>query len=259
MTFDPTSLLTVQELTTPRTPVELVRWVEDKCRMFADCPEPEANEWALLHKGLFKQFYEEVYPLHLFVSRLYTGRTDIQCMPNLDNRDFDAMIIDYSPSPSARLKVEITYAFAGHDEHLRMKHFVAHGHVNAAGKVSSSGTKNREHEIHVEDDAFERTDLLKRTCSLIQAAVVRKSMRSNAPQKYGQGHVLLVAFDEWYVVHTVQDIAVIKDFVEKHILTLPLNFATLYVIGLSGKTFLPFTLSKIQDGSGAVRQPPPQE
>jgi hypothetical protein len=253
--FDPNSLLTTTELTIPRTPAELARWVEHKCCLFAECPE--AKEWVLLRQRLSKKFHEEVYPLYRFVSRLYTGRADIQCIPNLDNRDFDAMIVDHSTSPPAALKVEITRANAGYDEHLRMKYFVEHGYVNAAGKVSSSGTKHRGHEIYVEDEAFECTGLLKQTCSLIQAAVARKSRKPNTPQKYGPGHVLLVAFDEWYVVHSAQDMVDIKDFVEKHVLTLPLNFAALYVVGLSGKTFLPFSLSQIQGGSVAVRQPPP--
>jgi len=67
MMFDPNSLLTKEELTIPRTPTELARWVEDKCRLFADCPE--AKEWVLLHQGLSKKFYEEVRPLSLFAIR----------------------------------------------------------------------------------------------------------------------------------------------------------------------------------------------
>ena len=57
MTFDPKLLLTREELTTSRTPSELSNWVEYKCRLFAD--HPEAREWALLHQGLAKKFYEE--------------------------------------------------------------------------------------------------------------------------------------------------------------------------------------------------------
>jgi hypothetical protein len=94
MTFDPNSLLTAQELTTPRSPTELAHWVEYKCRLFASYTE--AKKWVLLHEGLYKRFYEEVYPLSLFATHLYAGRSDIQCVPNLDNRDFDAIIIDYS-------------------------------------------------------------------------------------------------------------------------------------------------------------------
>lgn len=187
MMFDPNSLLTTEELTIPRTATKLARWIEDKCRLFADCPE--AKEWVLLHKGLSKKFHEELYPLSLFAEHLYTGRFYIQCILNLDNRDFDATIFDYSTSPPSELKVEITLAVERYP-HLRMEYFVKHGHVNVWGTLSASGTKKVGHEIHVENEGIDHTDLLERTFSLIQSAVERKSMSPNKPQKYGQGHVL---------------------------------------------------------------------
>ena len=114
MIFDPNSLLTAEEMIIPRTPTELNRWVEGKCRLFAD--RPEAKAWVLLHQGLSKKFHEEIYPLSLFVMHFYTGRSDIHCIPNLDNRDFDAIILDYSVSPPSELKVEITSAVDGYDK-----------------------------------------------------------------------------------------------------------------------------------------------
>jgi len=69
MTFDPKSLLTREELATSRTPAELSDWVEYKFRLFKD--HPEAREWVLLHRGIFQQFYEEVYPFSIFVKHLY--------------------------------------------------------------------------------------------------------------------------------------------------------------------------------------------
>jgi hypothetical protein len=164
----------------------------------------------------------------------------------LDNRDFDAIIIDYSKLPPSELKVEITSTFS-RDEHLRMKYFVQHGEVNALGKPSASGTKKRGHQIHVENEAIERTDLLERTFSLIRSRVEGKSVRPNEPQRYGRSHVLIVAFDDWEWFELDQDIATLKDFMKKYVLTLSLDFAGLYVVGLSGKTFVSFELSKIQD------------
>jgi len=251
--FDPNSLLTTTELTIPRTPAELARWVEAKCRLFADCPE--AKEWVLLRQGLSKKFHEEIYPLSLFVTHLYAGRSDIQCIPNLDNRDFDARILDGSISPPSELKVEITSAVDGYDQHLRMKYFVSHGQVNVLGTLSASGTKTRGHEIHVEDEMIAHTDLLERTFSIIRSAVKRKSKKSNQPQKYGQGHILIVAFDDWQWFKPEQDIEALKDFVTQHVLTFPLDFAALYVVGLSGNTFVHFELPKIQDPL-AAHQPP---
>ena len=235
--FDPNTLLTKEELTTPRTPMELARWTEDKCHLFADCRE--AKEWALLRKGLSKKFYEEVYPLSLFAEHLYTERSDIRCVPNLDNRDFDANILDYSTSPPSELKVEITYAVEGREEHLRMKYFLEHGHVSVWDKVSASGNERVGHKIEVENELTDHTAHLERTFSLIQSAVKGKSMIPDKPQRYGQGHVLVVAFDDWQWF-TEQDMTTLKDFVEKDVLTLPLNFAALYVVGLSGNTFMHF-------------------
>lgn len=242
--FDPNPLLTAEELTIPRTPTELARWVEDKCRLFADYPE--AKEWVLLRQGLSKKFHEEVYPLRLFVTHFYTGRSDIQCIPNLDNKDFDARILDYSISPPSELKVEITAAVDGYDQHLRMKYLARHGHVSTWGTLSHSGTKKSGHEIHIKNEMIAHTDHLEHTFSLIQLAVKRKSMSPNKPQKYGQGHVLIVAFDDWQWFKP-EYIAALKDFVNKHVLTLPLDFAALYVLGLSGKTLVHFEPPNIQD------------
>ena len=244
MRFDSNSLLTIEQLTIPRTPTELTHWVESKCQLFAE--NPEAKEWVFLHQGLSKKFHEEIYPLSLFVTHRYTGRSDVQCIPNLDNRDFDARILDYSMSPPSELKVEITSAVSGHDQHLRMKYFVNHGRVNVWGTLSASGTEKTGHEIHVENEMIAHTDLLERTLSLIQSAVKRKSVNANKPQKYGQGHVLIVAFDDWQWFKPEQDMAALKDFVNERVLTIPLDFAVLYVVGLSGHTFVHFELPKIQ-------------
>jgi hypothetical protein len=142
-------------------------------------------------QGLAKQFHEEVYPLSVFAKHLYGARSDIQCLPNLDNRDFDARIFDYSTAPPSELKIEITSAIDGYTEHLRMKYFVEHCQVNAVGEVSVSGTKQTGHKIHVEDEVFAHTDLLQRICSLIRLAVERKSVQPDTPQKYGPGHIWL--------------------------------------------------------------------
>jgi hypothetical protein len=248
--FDPNSLLTKEELITPRTPTELARWVEGKCRLIADCRE--AKEWALLRKGLSKKFYEEVYPLSRFVTHLYAGRSDIKCIPNLDSRDFDTTIRDYSTSPPSELKVEITSAIEGYEEHLRMKYFLEHGHVSVWDKVSASGNERVGHKIDVENELTADSDLLKQTFSLILSAVKGKSVIPNKTPKYGQGHVLIVAFGDWGWFKSKQKMAALKDFVEKDVLTLPLDFAALYVVGLSGKTFVHFKPPKIQHSPAGV-------
>ena len=88
-----------------------------------DVTGPEAKEWLLLSKGLFKKFNEEICSLSLFAAHFYKERSDVKCIPNLDNRDFDATIRDYSTAPPSELKVEITVAMdkiKGREENLRI-------------------------------------------------------------------------------------------------------------------------------------------
>jgi hypothetical protein len=161
----------------------------------------------------------------------------------LDNRDFDATILDYSTSPPSELKVEITFAMdkiKGYQEHLRMKYFIEHRTVSVWDKVSASGNERVGHKIDVENELIAHSDLLKQTYSLIRSAVKGKSVIPDKPQRYGQGHVLIVAFDDWQWFKPEQEMAALKAFMKKEVLTLPLNFAALYVVGLSGKTFVHF-------------------
>ena len=89
-----------------------------------------AEERALLKKGLTKKFYDEIYPLNLLANILYAGRSDIRCISNFGNDNFDAIIRDYSHSPPSEQKIEFTLAIDGYDDNLRMKYFIEHGHVS---------------------------------------------------------------------------------------------------------------------------------
>jgi len=101
MTFDLLSLLPPDEVVRPRTPVQLRRWVLDRCDAIGRTPEAK-------QPGLFKKFYEEVYPLSLFAVRRYGERDDVECVPNMDDsRDFDAVVRE----ASREVKVEITLAY----------------------------------------------------------------------------------------------------------------------------------------------------
>jgi hypothetical protein len=231
---DPRSLLPLAELTTPRTPAALAKWIAETCDAIADVEE--AREPALMHQRPFKEFYEEIYPLSLFVTHRYPGREDIFITPNLDNRHFDAVVRDGSVSPPLEVMVEITLA-RDPDEHLRMEYFVKHRHVGLGSPVITSGNKHNR-KTHVGVEAVDHELLVTRACGWIKGAAEGKAAN---PERYGRSHVLLIAFDDWFKP-TDADIITITTFVTESVLTLPLNFATLYLVGLSGQTFLRFPL-----------------
>jgi hypothetical protein len=86
--------------------------------------------------------------------------------------------------------------------------------------------------------AVDHNDLISRVCGWIKTAAEGKAERAD---RYGPSHVLLIVFDD-YFYPTAGDIDTMTDFVKQHVVTLPLIFAALYLVGLSGKTHLPFPL-----------------
>jgi hypothetical protein len=232
-------------MTTNRTPEELMGWVEQKCHELAD-PDRPIKEYALRRTGLAKTFYEEVRPLSLFVNKLYPGRSDIGCIPNLDtNDDYDAIIRDYSVSPPAERKIEFTLAIEGYTEHLRMEYLLEHGHVNLFGEVSSVGTKKTGRKISVEEEMVRHADRVKQTCRLIEEAAKRKSAKS---ERYGQTHDLVIFFDDWTWYNAEDYITLLEDYMKTTVFILPLRFKSVYVLGWSGRTFLSFELPNVYSG-----------
>ncbi len=230
--FDARSLLPISELTKPRTPAGLAKWVAETCDAIASVEE--AREPALMHYRPFKEFYEEIYPLSLFAKHRYSGREDILVTPNLDTRHFDAVVRDRSVSPPLDVMVEITLA-RDPQEHLRMEHLVKYRRVSLGSQVISSGNKrNRETSVPIE--FVEHEFLVARTCSWIKSAAEGKAAN---PDRYGPSHVLLIAFEDW-IKPRDEDITTLTNFVNTNVLTLPLNFATLYLVGMWGKIYLRF-------------------
>jgi len=221
-----------------RTPDELSFWCEKKNREFGS--SKEGHHYALLKKGLAKKFYEEVFSLNLLANILYKGRTDIGCIPNLSNDNFDAIIRDYSQSLPFDLKVEFTYAVDGHDDHLRMKYLIEHGHVSLTGHLSYSGTEKTGHSIVVENEFASHYDSLVINYSLIKDRALQKCK----PKNYGSNYVLVIIIDDYISPRfdKERDIEELKEFTETNLVNLPLDFGELYILGLSGKTFLTFKI-----------------
>ena len=238
---DPRSLLPIAELAKPRTPAELAAWVDERISAIAEVEE--AREAALMHQRPFKKFYEEIYPLNLFVKHRYSGREDILVTPNLDNRPFDAVVRDTSVSPPLEVMVEITLV-RDPQEHLRMESFVKHRHVGLWSPVITSGNK-RNRQTHVQVVAVDHGEHVGRESGWIKTAAEGKASKTG---HYGPPHVLVIAFDYWWDPSD-EDIAALRAFVIEHVLPLPLTFAALYVLGMSGRTYLPFFLT----GSGVSR------
>jgi len=209
----------------PRSPSELRTWVLEKCSTIANVKE--AKRAALLHFGLFKKFYEEIFPFSLLVSRVYGNCTDVLCLPNLDEtKDFDAEVKE----PSRSTKVEITQARQG-DEHLRMEYFLEHGHVSFSGPLVAQGPKGNRR-ITVETMFLDHNELRTRHFRLIEDAARRKA----GPGRYGQGYELLIAVEDWWF-DPEMDLTPVQDFAAHELLNPSLRFDAVHLVGLTGDLY----------------------
>ena len=222
------ALLPVSERVKSRRPVELRQWVLAKCDEFTQYPELRAP--VLLHEGLFKWFHEEMYPLSVFAVHRYGDRDDVLFTPRQDpSRDVDAEVRE----PSKTINVEITCARDA-IEHLRMEHLVAKRRVSVTGGLIVKGTKRKGRQIkdvlEFEDHRVSRA----RSLGLIKAAAEGKAGLG----RYGNSYELLIAVDDWW--YDTEDANEVKDFVEREVLTLPLEFDAVHVVGMTERLIVSF-------------------
>ena len=223
---------TVDELRTRRSAKDLLSWFDESLGAINSCPSVKRQ--ALLHQGMFKQFYEEMYPFALFVRHLYADRTDVFCaLGSIDgsNRDYDAVVERYDSAGLSRKDyVELTTTAFDRNESLRMRHFLKHSRVSAFGRVHPSG--------EVENEFVRHDELRNRAFDGINRRV-----RGKAKFQHGPDHVLVVSFDDWLWFGTASDVSALRSSVNAELQGVKLNVRMLYVLGLSGRTFLEFPIS----------------
>ena len=206
-------LLTDADFKAERTAKDWIAWYDERRAAIKNCVA--ARESATLYKGRFKTFYEELYPFVLWLSHLYGGREDVIGALNSDrprDRDYDAVIKD----GSTVTYVEITITTFNRSELLNMKQLLTEGAV-------------------VDPRCGTQEEWRERAFKKIEAAVQNKSTQS-----LGQDYVLIVSFDDFAWFGTDDDEAALQSFVTAHLRSWRLNVATLYIVGISGRTFLTF-------------------
>ena len=226
--------INVEELTKKRTPSELLNWVNWKRERIASTDEGERT--LILHKGLAKQFEEEVYPLALFGSRKYGNSDKILMQPTM-GKGYDAVVIDLGSKPSSESYIEITQSHEGENDYLRRLVLGHQGFVFGHGRAIKKGTReNRRVSIppQVVSPSEVARDELKR---IIDAA------RRKEAKDYPANTSLIIVFeDDWFFRQAVDDTR-LDSFVKENILKLDLRFSTLYLIGWHN-IFREFSLAK---------------
>jgi hypothetical protein len=227
----------------PRTPKQLRAWALDRCAAISAAIKrlPRAKRPTVLNLGPVKTFYDEVYPFSLFAMRRYGERDDVVCVPNIDTRrDFDAEV----HAASRVVKVEITIAYPP-GWHLRMAHLMEHNFVLFYGPLSVEG-RGRGRRITPEMMVIDPPDAMAFYLRLVRKAAEDKA---TTPGRYGKDYELLVYVeDSWFEAE--RDGAPVSEFLEREMVTLPLCFDALHVVGRTDRLHKSVVIPDIVDPGG---------
>ncbi|MCX5694749.1 MAG: hypothetical protein NT014_06505 [Candidatus Omnitrophica bacterium] len=188
--------LTETELSQARTPEEFIKWFEQKLAITKDYREELKNQ-NILHKGIAKNFYEELFPLYHLLQRKQQEWQGVRItyiprnQKKQRTKSFDVRL--ESSDESIPKHIEITQADRDEEEHLRMLYFLEQGSVSTTGKVTKIGTKKTGLQISVEDEVGESSKSIAEKIDLIQKAIDRKTKVTQRPDMTA----LLVYFDDY--------------------------------------------------------------
>jgi len=228
-------ILTVEDIEFPRGSDEFVGWFDAKSEELAI---PEVRKLIRSGTRLSKKFFEEIRPLALFVGKEFQGRNDIQVTPMLGNQNFDGEIA----SSGHTLRVEITYAKDGKDEVLRLEELSRKGYVNLLAPI----LQEVRGQIEIPDEPDDERNVVVRHDKTVEEHLnlVRERVAGKANRQYGECCILLVVVDDYVAFRNNRDIEKLDRLVRGELLTLPLGFQRIVLIGASGGLHRSYPLEK---------------
>lgn len=239
--METTEILNVADMLTPRAVADFVAWAMQKTEVLS--ATPEAKQYVRSGAELPTKFYDEIYPLALFVEREFGKVLDAVVTPNLNNDNFDATVT-FKGSRS-KVFIEITRAKNGYDESLRMEVLARDGGVSWTGPIRVSGKKwTPERLVEITPEAVCHDDeLLAKHLSLVETTVKAKA----GGRQYGKDFILLVIVDDYDHFRTESDHTKLDAFVRDRLLSADLDFERLIIFGISGKLQLSYLLPRYCD------------
>ena len=221
-----------KEISIPRTPKEYILWFEGKLRITKERRE-EFKTQNILHKGIAKYFYEEMFPLYRLLQNKSKTWERSRFSPVIGNQNFDVKVD--SNRKDIPQYVEIVVADRDESENAKMEYFLAHGSVNSIGNVSIERNKRLGKKITVDEEAHSSEEINRRVKDRINSLINKKIMVKERPDNTA----LLVFFDDYTAFR--YDLNKSKSEMEEFLNSIDIpwrdQYSALYIVGASGKSF----------------------
>ena len=221
-----------EEISIPRTPKEYILWFEGKLKITKERRE-ELKTQNILHKGIAKYFYEELFPLYRLIQNKSTIWGNAKFISIVGNQNFDVKVnSDRHDMPEY---IEIVVADRDELEHARMEYFLSQGQVNMIGDVLIERNKTLGKKIIVDEEAHSSEEINRKVKDRINSLINKKIMVKERPDKTA----LLVFFDDYTAFR--YDLNKSKSEMDEflNLIDMPWRgrYSALYIVGASGKSF----------------------
>ncbi|MFA4991290.1 MAG: hypothetical protein WC569_01755 [Candidatus Omnitrophota bacterium] len=223
------SYINKNEISQPKTPNEFIEWFEQKLKITKNHRE-ELKKQNILHEGIAKKFYEELFPLYRFLQHKAEEWHDVKINYSPGNQNFDVEV--KSDREFIPKYIEITQADMNENESLRMRYFSKKSTVSMTGKVLKKGTKRTGLRISVDDEAKKRCVLISEKMEQIRIAINKKINVTKRPDSTA----LLVYFDDYIGFTQNKERQKINVFLSKNE-SWKKQYIYLFVVGASGEFF----------------------
>lgn len=221
-----------EEIFLPRTPNEYIIWFEEKLEITKKHRE-ELKAQNILHKGIAKYFYEELFPLYRLLQNKSKTWGQAKFIPIIGNQNFDVQV--YSDRNGIPKYIEIVVADRNESEHARMEYFLAYGSVNSIGDVSITRNKRNGKRVSVYEKAHSREEINQKIKDRIIELINKKITVKVRPNNTA----LLVFFDDYTSFR--YDLEKSKQEMQAFLDSLNIQwrdkYSALYIVGASGKSF----------------------
>ena len=211
------------EIETFRSPSEYIRWFNSHLETIGR--DRTYREEALQHKGFWKQFYEELFPLYSLLKHKQTEWNKSRIRNILGNQSYDVEI------ENNRLKyIEIGTTEFDDGELFRMREFIKNGHVNLLGKPKRD---KRNRPIVIEDEARPHDDIVRETMDSISALIESKSAKS-----YPNITGLIAYYDDFSIMFNESDNGILRSSVDRLKPKWKSTFDAIHLVGPRGDVLI---------------------
>ncbi|MBU1863338.1 MAG: hypothetical protein KKH94_06745 [Candidatus Omnitrophica bacterium] len=212
---------------------EYIRWFEEKLKITKEFRE-ELKRQNLLHEGMAKYFYEELFPLYRLLQHKKQLWDNIQIKPLIDKQsNFDVEIQKSNFHKDIPQYIEITQTIFNNDTLQRMHYLINHGQVFTTGKIIKKGSnKNGFASVDVNNELQECSHAIVNEKSFIE-----KSIKTKSSRKRPHNTALLVYFDDSVIFAKEDRIQEMNRFLSDGKAIWRNQFTCFYGVGVSGKYF----------------------